>query len=81
MITRPEKMKRGKSGSKVSVVKYLPRAHQLALLDDQGLAIYTKELDKIQDVVLKDKQKILVFCLNMGVYRPPISGQLQSQTD
>jgi len=24
---------------------------------------------------------MICFCLNMGVYRPPTSGQLQSQTD
>lgn len=84
MITKEkaERLKRGKSNSKIAEVKYLPRAHQLAILDDQSFSIYSKELEKIQDLQVKDKkEKIIVFCLNMGVYRPPISGQLQSQTD
>jgi len=31
-----EKLKRGKASSDIHVVKYLPRAHLLALLDDSS---------------------------------------------
>lgn len=53
MITK-EKAERAKkkASSKVAEVKYLPRAHQLAILDDASFTIYSKELEKIQDLVI-----------------------------
>lgn len=42
-----EKLKRGKADSSIHIVKYLPRAHLLALLDDNSFQILSRELNPI----------------------------------
>lgn len=84
MVTKEkiERLKRGKAGSDIYMVKYLPRAHMLALLDDSNFRVLDRELQHIQDIQLRQKkEKILTFCLNMAVYRASSGGALQSQTD
>jgi len=42
-----EKLKRGKNESSIHIVKYLPRAHLIALLDDNGFQILSRELNPV----------------------------------
>ena len=63
-------MKLGKMDSQYYVVKYLPRAHMIAILDEANFRILSRELEFVQEITLKNKkEKITMFCLNMGVYR------------
>lgn len=58
------KQKRYKS----EFIKYLPRAHMIAILDDSKLQIMTRDLGaQPQQTILN--RKINSFCLNMAVYR------------
>jgi len=52
-----ERLKRGKSGSDYYVVKYLPRAHMLAILDDTNFRILTRELEFVQEITLRNKKE------------------------
>lgn len=64
------RMKLGKMDSQYYVVKYLPRAHMIAILDEANFRILSRELEFVQEITLKNKkEKITMFCLNMGVYR------------
>ena len=64
------RMKLGKMDSSIYVVKYLPRAHLIAILDESNFRILSRELEFVQEITLKNKkEKITQFCLNMGVYR------------
>ena len=68
-----EKLKRGKNESSIHIVKYLPRAHLLALLDDNGFQILSRELNPVQEIQLKNKKdRVTSFCLNMAVYRASV---------
>lgn len=71
-----ERLKRGKANSEIYVVKYLPRAHMLAILDDTNFRILTRELELSQEIPppKNKKEKVLTFCLNMAVYRAQSSG-------
>lgn len=75
--------KLGKMDSTVYVVKYLPRSHLIAVLDDSNFRILSRELEFVQEITLKNKkEKITLFCLNMGVYRSNQAGaSMQPQTD
>lgn len=75
-------MKLGKMESSIYVVKYLPRAHLIAILDESNFRILSRELEFVQDITLKNKkEKITQFCLNMGVYRAQSGASIQAQTD
>ena len=77
-----ERVKRGKPNSEFYQVKYLPRAHMIAILDEANFRILSRELEFQQEITLKSKkEKICMFCLNMGVYRASQTGALQAQTD
>lgn len=59
---------------------YLPTAHQIAVLDENIFNIYSKDMELLQQLSIKNrKEKILAFALNMAVYRP--GSGMQSHTD
>ncbi len=65
-----DKLKKGKEGSSVYQVRYLPRAHIYAILDDNYFRIFSMDWKEQQEISLRNKkEKVQVFCLNMGVYR------------
>ena len=75
-------MKLGKMESSIYVVKYLPRAHMIAILDESNFRILSRELEFVQEITLKNKkEKIIMFCLNMGVYRTQSGASMQPQAD
>ena len=42
----------------------------IAILDEANFRILSRELEFVQEITLKNKkEKITMFCLNMGVYR------------
>ena len=69
MVNSSDKQQKGKKGSSVMQTKYLPIAHRIALLDDNGLRIVDNNLVDKQEIAIKNKkEKVICFCLNAAVY-------------
>ncbi len=74
--------KKAKADSSIYLVKYLPRAHMIAMLDENKLQILSRELELSQELTTKNKkEKIHLFCLNMAVYRAENQSKNVGATD